>query len=537
MTTRPTKPSPTLRKRTTLTMLARKTSLVITPIVAILTAALASGCAKPPQERTKWAGQEQGLPDYRLPEKTFFKIDDTFLKNRKVFAWYMPCTSVFPSWDDASVEQREANFMAEIQMAQSMGIDGFGLDIMQDNENYHRSIEAMFRAAKRLNTGFKLFFEFDYGQPTLEQRAADILMLMKKYADHEVYEKVDGKPLVAAYGPDGWVIDGNNKPSYAGSVKWWRDNITEPLRKDGMEIYFVPATFRQVWSGGVNSQSASAEITDWGDLIQGLSLWQIQLSPNGVGLQNLERLGRALHESGKTWMSTIAMHYWCGAGKSIPSWYWRPGDPESDNKPNGTYYEHSGGKGLDAQWRSVIDVQKPEWVMMLTWNDYNESYIIPVDDLHKYRNGTGDAPYGWYKSMAGLDELNRYYIQWYKTGVQPTITDDTLFFSYRTSSQKLVPSADRRPPVKIGNGPIKDEIYITTALTAPAQVEVFSGQERTRIDVPAGIHHVEVPFQAGRQYFALWRDGKQIASGEGTPVNSNIQFHDYWPTTGYIRAN
>ncbi len=100
----------------------------------------------------KVAGQELGLPDYRLPEKTFFKVDDTFRKNRKVFAWYMPCTSVFPSWDAASVEQREENFMAEIQMAQSMGIDGFGLDIMQDNENYHRSIEAMFRAAKRLNT-------------------------------------------------------------------------------------------------------------------------------------------------------------------------------------------------------------------------------------------------------------------------------------------------------------------------------------------------------------------------------------------------
>ncbi len=30
--------------------------------------------------------------------------------------------------------------------------------------------------------------------------------------------------------------------------------------------------------------------------------------------------------------------------------------------------------------------------------------------------------------------------------------------------------------MKIGNGPIKDEIYITTALTAPAQVEVFSGR-------------------------------------------------------------
>ncbi len=501
-----------------------------------------TACSRPPaaevmkSERAPWEGEKLGYPDYRLPEETFFRVNNDFKDGRKVYAWYMPCTAVFPSWDDASIEQREENFLAEMQMAQSMGIDGFGLDIMIDNENYHRSIEAMFRAAKRFGNGFKLFFEFDYGQPALEARAADILMLMKKYAGHEAYERVNGLPLVSAYSPDNWV-EKDGKPDYAGSAAWWRENVTRPLREAGIKVHFSPNTFRQIWSGGVTPESSAAELAEWGDAIQGLSLWHIQLSPKGGGLKHLENQGKAVLEAGKTWRSTIAMHYWHGAGQSVPSWYWRPGDQETSQTKNGTYYEHGGGEGLDAQWRSVIHVQKPESVTMLTWNDYNESYIIPVDNIAKYRNGSPRAPEGWYKSMVGLDELNRYYIQWYKTGIQPAITKDALFYSYRTSSHKLVASRDPRPPVGIGLPPIKDDIFITTALTAPAQVRVVSGTETKQFDAPAGIHHLTVPFLAGSQSFSLWRNGKQIAAGDGPEVADRIDFYDFWPTTGHIRAN
>jgi len=191
---------------------------------------------------------------------------------------------------------------------------------------------------------------------------------------------------------------------------------------------------------------------------------------------------------------------------------------------------------LDTQWKSVINVQRPEWVMMLTWNDYNESYMEPIDDYKRYPNGTGQAPFGWYKSMAGLDELNRYYIQWYKTGTQPEITTDSLFYSYRTSSQNLVAASDPRPPVKIGNGPIGDDIYITTALTAPARLQVISGSSKKEFDLPAGISHTATPFSPGNQSFSLWRDGSQIAGVDGEPVLDVIQFYDYWPTTGCAKA-
>lgn len=485
-------------------------------------------------ERTAWRGEAAGIPDYRLAEQTFFAPAEAGRNARQVFAWYMPCTAVFPSWDAASVEQREANFLAEIQMAQSMGIDGFGLDIMDTNENYHRSVEAMFRAAKQLGTGFKLLFVFDYGRPSLDERAADIALLLRQYAGHEAYATVDGRPLVSAYAPDGWVTE-DGKPAPAASARWWREHVTLPSRAAGRELCCVPATFRQIWSGG-GQAAVDDEIAAWGDAIDGLSMWQIQLSPVGGGLTVLERQAKTLHAAGKAWMATVALQYWCGASQSVPSWYWRPGQASTPTCVNGTYFEHQGGQGLDAQWRSVLDVQRPEWVMLLTWNDYNESYIVPVDDLRRYRNGTAQAPLGWYKSMAGLDELNRYYIQWYKTGVQPTITTDTLFYAYRTHGHALAPTADPRSPVKIGNGPFADSLYLTTALTAPARVVVNSGSVQVLHQAPAGIHHYAVPFHAGRQSFSLRRDDVEIAQGEGEPIAERIEFHDYWTSTGFIRA-
>jgi len=40
--------------------------------------------------------------------------------------------------------------------------------------------------------------------------------------------------------------------------------------------------------------------------------------------------------------------------------------------------------GLISQWQSIISNQ-PDWVEIVTWNDFNESsYLSPVDDPGKY---------------------------------------------------------------------------------------------------------------------------------------------------------
>jgi len=408
---------------------------------------------------------------------------------------------------------------------------------MQPNKTYHTQTTAIFEAARRVSPDFKLFFEFDNGMPA--DNKTDYVEMVRMYHNHPNYFRVDGRPFVGAYGAD------CGSSGASDSVKWWSDNVIAPLAARGINIYFVPTTFSKLASlptfPWVAKDDAKQEVAGWGDVAQGQSVWSAQFYPPlAFGWvhgwrRTLQDYASALHAAGKTWMSTVSTHYSCGAGQSVPSWYWRPGQPASPTCRNGSYAEHRGGQGLADQWQSVINIQKPEWVIMVTWNDYNESYIEPVDDYRKYKNGTADgAPLGWYKPQSGLDELNRYYIQWYKTGVQPEINADGLFYAYRTSSAKLIASHDNRPTVKCVNGDIADNLYITAALTSPGELCIRSGGVLTKHNVPAGISHTVVPFHAGEQTFSLWRKSAKVISVTGEPVVSAIDYYDYWPTTGYV---
>ena len=474
----------------------------------------------------------QAIPNFNLPSHTFFSPSSAPVSDRKVFAWYMLGLGAFGG-HDVSYNQQVAEYKAEISEAKSLGLDGFGLEYLSVEvggvgaKQNLVAIAAMFEAAHEVGD-FRLFFEFD--QPdNRENKYADYLDLMKRYGADESYYKIQGRPLAGAYGADAFGSNGTGIP--ADAIEWWRGHLIQPLNASGINVYFVPTTFHKFGS-------PSQEIAGWGGVAQGQSVWEIQTSPIGGGISALEDSAKALHAAGQSWMSTVSTHYWVASNNSVPGWSWMPGQSVPPAQPNGIYFEHAGGLGLAEQWRSILSVQKPDWVIMLTWNDFNESYVQPVDDYRKYANGTGQKiPLGWYKPQAGMDELNRYYVQWYKTGVPPKIIVDGLFYAYRTHLGSVRADQDNRTPVTCGNGPILDNVYVTTALTAPAELQVNSGGVATKYRVAAGLRQTLVPFHTGPQRFSLVRNGKTIVTSEGEPVVDAVQFYDYWPTTGYAEAS
>ena len=49
------------------------------------------------------------------------------------------------------------------------------------------------------------------------------------------------------------------------------------------------------------------------------------------------------------------------------------------------YYEYSGGAGLRSMWMDAIEQSHPDWVEIITWNDFIEgTYISPIDDPNRY---------------------------------------------------------------------------------------------------------------------------------------------------------
>lgn len=60
---------------------------------------------------------------------------------------------------------------------------------------------------------------------------------------------------------------------------------------------------------------------------------------------------------------------------------------------------------MDAQWRAAIAANVP-WIEILTWNDFNKSYLMPMDDFEKYHDW--GFPIGFTKPSLGYAELLRY---------------------------------------------------------------------------------------------------------------------------------
>src|SRR5262249_8938795 len=149
---------------------------------------------------------------------------------------------------------------------------------------------------------------------------------------------------------------------------------------------------------------------------------------------------------------------------------------------------------------------QPNWVDLVTWNDFHEStYICPVVNPAQYLAALS-APSR--HSHSGYLELSKHYIAWFKTGQEPTITSDALFYFYRTHPRNATASKTNEVPVTTLIGDVEDVLYTTTLLTSPAQIEVASGNISVTNLMLAGLNHWRTPFAAGSQSFALRRNGQ-----------------------------
>ena len=132
----------------------------------------------------------------------------------------------------------------------------------------------------------------------------------------------------------------------------------------------------------------------------------------------------------------------------------------------------------------------------------------------------------------GYLELCKYYIQWYKTGVQPKIEEEGLFYVYRTHPKDAV--ATHGNPVLHFHGDVSDSLYLTTMLKSPAQLVVSSGGKESQYPMAAGLNNVEVPFNPGAQHFSLSRNGKTFVELEGEPILAEPYEYNFFPTTGFV---
>jgi hypothetical protein len=283
----------------------------------------------------------------------------------------------------------------------------------------------------------------------------------------------------------------------------------------------VPAFF---WGGELpRTTDIQAGLADDVKIIDGSFYWGIAGVP-GLGqapdqIPSSDAYASVLHAAGKLYMVPICFQFW-GANA-------------------GRYYEYSGYSGMRAMWMDAIKVSHPDWVEIITWNDFIEgTYISPIDDPARYA-GANDldasvAPAStlhFFHSHRGATDLMAFFIEWYKTGQQPAIRKDHVFWAYRT--QLATEPPDDKHSIKT-YGPVADAIYVTANLTSPAVLHVTMGGATQSIALPAGSTDVQVPMIAGpAPKFELSR-GKSLlvqASGDD-PISMTAPYPDFYYSTG-----
>ena len=407
-----------------------------------------------------------------------------------VFAHYMVC---YADYGDSV-----AGFEQDIQDAQAAGVDGFALNCGEWNSPgaawyYTNRVAMLYQAAAQLGTGFKFFFSVD------DANTNDILAMISAYANNTNSFRYNGKLVVSTFG---------------GTSVNWQNSVFAPLKSAGIDVFFVPNFSPAQWT----SNSVSVVLNTYSNILDGLFYFAAGTA-SAVTNANLA-YRQACQAAGKLFMAGYSPSYW--------GYAW----PTNTGRP---YYETQGGEGTIAEWQWII-ANQPDWVEIITWNDYNEStYITPVSNPERYENELG-SPTPHRYCHAGYLELSKRYITWYKTGQEPPINQDALYYFYRTHYTNAVASDTKDYPIYFwpSNGPVQDVIYTTVCLTNAAQLVISSGGTLTTNSLPAGISNQRTPFASGTQIFALLRAGTQVCSTQGPNVLAQITNYDYFTASGYV---
>jgi glucan endo-1,3-alpha-glucosidase len=396
-----------------------------------------------------------------------------------VFAHYMVC---FPTYGETV-----AAYQREIREAQAAGIDGFALNVGDwsgPNWYYKTRVASIYNAAEQMGTGFKLFFSVEL------TNTADIVDMVTTYAPRTNSFRYQGKVVLSTYGQNS--VD-------------WQHGVLAPLNAAGIDVFFEPFFWPASYAELPTYQDAVSILNTYSNIVGGLFLFGAAGLPEQLAQCN-SNYTAAVHAAGKISMAGFTPNYW--------------GCYQYSNGRR--YIETRGGEGTVVQWQSIIKNQ-PDWVEIVTWNDFNEStYVSPTYTWQ----GTPTR-----ESHSGYLELSSHYIAWYKTGQEPAIDRDALFFFYRTHPKAVIASDTNDVPVTGLYGGVEDILYTTVFLVAPAQLEIASGGVLSTNSLPAGINHVRTPFSPGPQKFTLRRNGQGLFSLQGQPVLSQIQSYDFFPAS------
>jgi len=191
-------------------------------------------------------------------------------------------------------------------------------------------------------------------------------------------------------------------------------------------------------------------------------------------------------------------------------------------------WESQNSETLRHQWDLAIK-DSSDWAFIYTWSDFSEQAMQPSTCL-------GFAPH----------DLNAYYTQWFKTGRQPEIVRDVLYYFHRkshTEAEQLKGDKWRFRDEGAAKGSLEDkrnQIELLAFLKEPGTLRIDVAGKAYEMEAKAGIVSFKAPLPKGQEFapvFTLTRDGKTVVSGASHyTVLDKVEYPNMLYCSGVIPA-
>jgi len=341
---------------------------------------------------------------------------------------------------------RQINYAIEILRAQAIGLDGFGIDIVQLGQGpYWSFVHLLLDTAAAVAPDFRIMPEPDTDilKTFSPAEIAEELALISKHPAS--YHLPDGRLVVAPFAPD-------VKP-----LEFWTALIKE-MKQRQKPIAFLPVYLN------------TAVAASFAPVSYGLSVWSPR-DPHGPDPR--KQLGANPVFASKVWMMPV-----------VPQDV-RPKSPSFWETENTGLFRH--------QWDQAIEGNY-EYAHLITWNDFSETTEVSPG------SETGFLFY----------DLTRYYTIWFKTGKAPAISKDAIYYCHRRQIIKLdySPVADETPMHLHGTA-VSNKVEMVALLTAPATLQIEMAGTLTNLDAQPGLTSLLAAAAPGRPIFRILR-GKHV---------------------------
>jgi hypothetical protein len=404
-----------------------------------------------------------------------------------------------------------STWKTDILLAQSASIDAFALNTGYGMPHTARALADAFAAAEELD--FKLLFSLDYSGDGFwpKDRVVDLLA---EYTPREAYFRhTDGRALVTTF--EGFQAAGDwgeIKRVVANRTASASANATGADTAQGNGCcFFIPD-----WTSVGPRRAASVPAID------GLMSWDAW--PSGTQPMNTtEDLDWMSVLNGRPYIMPVSPWFYTNLKRFGKNWVWRGDD---------LWYD---------RWQQVLELD-PEYVEILTWNDYGEShYIGPLVEGAIGILGDAGAPFDYVRDMPhdGWRVTLPYLIAQFKAGDEEEredveIEEEVLSVWYRLSHAdacgdgKTTGNTDSQHQTLMEPGEVlEDKVFYSALLEAAADVRVSIGGDNRSVawtDVPSsgrGVYHGSVAMgqRTGEVVVTLERDGEFLAQMKGRSID------------------